>query len=264
MENKKKSFFDEVRFMLANQMIAPNSPQWFNTGLNWAYGIDGPSQGHHYVDHVTGKLTKSASSYERPQPHACFIQGIDEACGYIVYVAGEEASTSLTSLFDGGNGGAVQIFGGKALGGHHFDDGGNIEMWGGHARGGEGGSIVLKTGYGFTTSSGRVSISTVNSGQAGVSGGINIFTGTTSLGNSGHFSVHTGQAHRGKGGTISMHVGEGDSSVGGDVIMQAGKTTDRYTGGFVDITSGYSVPTSSGHITMYHVYIRTVTLIMIQ
>ena len=64
--------------MLANQMIAPNSPQWFNTGLNWAYGIDGPSQGHHYVDHSTGKLTKSASSYERPQPHACFIQGIDD------------------------------------------------------------------------------------------------------------------------------------------------------------------------------------------
>ena len=77
-EEDAKSFFDEVRFMLANQMIAPNSPQWFNTGLNWAYGIDGPSQGHHYVDHVTGKLTKSASSYERPQPHACFIQGIDD------------------------------------------------------------------------------------------------------------------------------------------------------------------------------------------
>ncbi len=77
-EEDAKSFFDEVRFMLANQMIAPNSPQWFNTGLNWAYGIDGPSQGHHYVDHITGKLTKSASSYERPQPHACFIQGIDD------------------------------------------------------------------------------------------------------------------------------------------------------------------------------------------
>jgi ribonucleoside-diphosphate reductase alpha chain len=77
-EDDAKSFFDEVRFMLANQMIAPNSPQWFNTGLNWAYGIDGPSQGHHYVDHTTGKLTKSASSYERPQPHACFIQGIDD------------------------------------------------------------------------------------------------------------------------------------------------------------------------------------------
>ncbi len=56
--------------------VAPNSPQWFNTGLHWAYGIDGPSQGHYYVDFQTGKLTKSKSSYEHPQPHACFIQSI--------------------------------------------------------------------------------------------------------------------------------------------------------------------------------------------
>ena len=62
--------------MLAMQMVAPNSPQWFNTGLHWAYGIDGPSQGHYYVDFQTGKLTKSKSSYEHPQPHACFIQSI--------------------------------------------------------------------------------------------------------------------------------------------------------------------------------------------
>ena len=64
--------------MLATQMCAPNSPQWFNTGLHWAYGIDGPSQGHYYVDFETGKLTKSKSSYEHPQPHACFIQGIND------------------------------------------------------------------------------------------------------------------------------------------------------------------------------------------
>jgi ribonucleoside-diphosphate reductase alpha chain len=64
--------------MLARQMVAPNSPQWFNTGLHWAYGIDGPSQGHFYVDHATGELTKSASAYEHPQPHACFIQGVQD------------------------------------------------------------------------------------------------------------------------------------------------------------------------------------------
>ena len=57
---------------------APNSPQWFNTGLHWAYGIDGPSQGHFYVDHKTGKLTKSKSAYEHPQPHACFIQSVED------------------------------------------------------------------------------------------------------------------------------------------------------------------------------------------
>src|ERR1700710_2172903 len=71
-------FFDELRSMLAMQMSAPNSPQWFNTGLHWAYGIDGPSQGHYYVDFKTGKLTKSKTSYEHPQPHACFIQGIND------------------------------------------------------------------------------------------------------------------------------------------------------------------------------------------
>src|SRR5689334_12287137 len=62
--------------MLARQMGAPNSPQWFNTGLHWAYGIDGPAQGHYYVDHRTGKVRASDSAYEHPQPHACFIQSV--------------------------------------------------------------------------------------------------------------------------------------------------------------------------------------------
>ena len=77
-EADAQAFFDELRYMLAAQICAPNSPQWFNTGLHWAYGIDGPSQGHYYVDFETGKLTKSKSSYEHPQPHACFIQGIND------------------------------------------------------------------------------------------------------------------------------------------------------------------------------------------
>jgi ribonucleoside-diphosphate reductase alpha chain len=75
-EDDARAFFDELRFMLAAQMVAPNSPQWFNTGLHWAYGIDGPAQGHFYVDPATGTLTQSASAYEHPQPHACFIQGV--------------------------------------------------------------------------------------------------------------------------------------------------------------------------------------------
>ncbi|MGB7243090.1 MAG: vitamin B12-dependent ribonucleotide reductase, partial [Sulfitobacter sp.] len=75
-ETDARAYFDEMRYMLASQRAAPNSPQWFNTGLHWAYGIDGPAQGHHYVDYKTGKLTKSKSSYEHPQPHACFIQSV--------------------------------------------------------------------------------------------------------------------------------------------------------------------------------------------
>lgn len=77
-EEDARAFYDELCFMLARQMVAPNSPQWFNTGLHWAYGIDGPGQGHYYVDWKTGKLTKSKSSYEHPQPHACFIQGVND------------------------------------------------------------------------------------------------------------------------------------------------------------------------------------------
>ncbi len=70
------AFYDEIRLMLARQMGAPNSPQWFNTGLYWAYGIDGPAQGHYYVDYRSGELTASTSAYEHPQPHACFIQSV--------------------------------------------------------------------------------------------------------------------------------------------------------------------------------------------
>ncbi|NDW52365.1 vitamin B12-dependent ribonucleotide reductase [Aliiroseovarius sp. PrR006] len=77
-EEDARAYFDEMRHMLASQRAAPNSPQWFNTGLHWAYGIDGPAQGHYYVDHKTRKLTRSKSSYEHPQPHACFIQSIGD------------------------------------------------------------------------------------------------------------------------------------------------------------------------------------------
>jgi ribonucleoside-diphosphate reductase alpha chain len=77
-EEDARAFYDEHRYMLAMQMGAPNSPQWFNTGLHWAYGIDGPSQGHWFVDHWTGELGPSPSAYEHPQPHACFIQSIED------------------------------------------------------------------------------------------------------------------------------------------------------------------------------------------
>jgi ribonucleoside-diphosphate reductase alpha chain len=77
-EADARAFYDEHCYMLAMQMAAPNSPQWFNTGLHWAYGIDGPSQGHFYVDPFSGKLVKAQSAYEHPQPHACFIQSVED------------------------------------------------------------------------------------------------------------------------------------------------------------------------------------------
>src|SRR5579859_6338308 len=75
-EEDARAYFDEMRYILCQQIAAPNSPQWFNTGLHWAYGIDGPAQGHYYVDYRTGKLVASESAYEHPQPHACFIQSV--------------------------------------------------------------------------------------------------------------------------------------------------------------------------------------------
>ncbi len=77
-DDDAKAFEDELSRMLADQRCAPNSPQWFNTGLHWAYGIDGPPQGHYYVDAESGRAKKSESAYERPQPHACFIQQVDD------------------------------------------------------------------------------------------------------------------------------------------------------------------------------------------
>ncbi len=77
-EQDARAYYDEMCYQLAMQMGAPNSPQWFNTGLHWAYGIDGPSQGHFFADHTTGAVSPSKTAYERPQPHACFIQSVKD------------------------------------------------------------------------------------------------------------------------------------------------------------------------------------------
>ncbi|NDV00966.1 vitamin B12-dependent ribonucleotide reductase [Pseudoroseicyclus tamaricis] len=77
-EADARAYYDEMRHMLAAQVAAPNSPQWFNTGLHWAYGIDGPAQGHSFVNPQSDKVEKSTSAYERPQPHACFIQSVKD------------------------------------------------------------------------------------------------------------------------------------------------------------------------------------------
>ncbi|UWX57050.1 vitamin B12-dependent ribonucleotide reductase [Chlorobaculum sp. MV4-Y] len=77
-EEDAQAFYDEVVYMLLAQMAAPNSPQWFNTGLQFAYGINGPAQGHFYVDPVTGETKESEDAYSRPQAHACFIQSVKD------------------------------------------------------------------------------------------------------------------------------------------------------------------------------------------
>jgi len=76
--NDAQIFYDEIVYTIVGQLAAPNSPQWFNTGLHSSYGITGKPQGHYFVDPDTSKLSKSTSAYERPQPHACFILSVDD------------------------------------------------------------------------------------------------------------------------------------------------------------------------------------------
>ena len=73
-----QAFYDEIAYTLVHQVCAPNSPQWFNTGLNWAYGITGPAQGHWVTDAATGETKLANDAYTHPQPHACFIQSVDD------------------------------------------------------------------------------------------------------------------------------------------------------------------------------------------
>jgi len=77
-DDDAEAFCAELQCMLAHQVAAPNSPQWFNTGLHWSYGIDGPSQGHWFVDPESQEPRQATTSYERPQPHACFIQSVED------------------------------------------------------------------------------------------------------------------------------------------------------------------------------------------
>ncbi len=101
-ENDARAYYDEMCYLLASQRSAPNSPQWFNTGLHWAYGIEGPAQGHWYVDSSTKEDKRSVNAYERPQPHACFIQSIEDK------LVGEGGITDLVArealLFKFGSG----------------------------------------------------------------------------------------------------------------------------------------------------------------
>ncbi len=77
-EDDAKAYYEEMCAMLARQIGAPNSPQWFNTGLHWAYGIAGPAQGHYFVDAKSGELTRSTDTYSHPQVSACFILSVED------------------------------------------------------------------------------------------------------------------------------------------------------------------------------------------
>jgi ribonucleoside-diphosphate reductase alpha chain len=77
-ENDAQVFYEELVYSILDQACVPNSPQWFNTGLHESYGITGKPQGHYFVDQNDDQLKRSASAYERPQPHACFILSVED------------------------------------------------------------------------------------------------------------------------------------------------------------------------------------------
>ena len=118
-----QAFYDEVAYMLVSQMGAPNSPQWFNTGLKYAYGIEGPAQGHFYVDSKSGETKESKDAYSRPQAHACFIQSVKDDLvndGGIFDLAVREARVFKFGSGSGTNFSNLRSSGEKLSGGGRF------------------------------------------------------------------------------------------------------------------------------------------------
>jgi ribonucleoside-diphosphate reductase alpha chain len=76
-EDQAQIFYDELYLMLARQVAAPNSPQFFNTGLWWAYGIEGSDTGQWRCDQ-DGLPHRVLNGYEYPQPHACFLTSVSD------------------------------------------------------------------------------------------------------------------------------------------------------------------------------------------
>ncbi|MFT5871908.1 MAG: ribonucleoside-diphosphate reductase alpha chain [Clostridium sp.] len=101
-EEEKIILYDELVYTFLNQMFAPNSPQWFNTGLNLSYGIKGGSLDNFYYDEKEKMIVKSEDAYTRTQASACFILSIqDKLLGK--HSISEQYVTE-TKLFKGGSG----------------------------------------------------------------------------------------------------------------------------------------------------------------
>lgn len=95
-------FFDEIRYIMLKQLWAPNTPQWFNTGLFHSYGINKEGNGSFYYDEKLGRVVEAKSAYERTPASACFITRVEDS------LFGEESLsdhlTTATRLFSYGSG----------------------------------------------------------------------------------------------------------------------------------------------------------------
>ena len=94
--------YDELVYLILDQRFAPNSPQWFNTGLKRSYGIAGEPQEMYYVDPQSGEVVESIDQYTRTQASACFIVSVEDK------LLGEHSISdeyvTETKLFKGGSG----------------------------------------------------------------------------------------------------------------------------------------------------------------
>jgi ribonucleoside-diphosphate reductase alpha chain len=136
-----QAFYDELAYMLLHQMCAPNSPQWFNSGLNFAYGITGPAQGHYFIDPKSGELSKSRDAYSHPQPHACQPYRAPISTPHGPIPIGKIVNDKLVGMevYDGRENGAgttrvvaVKFNGHKPVFRVVLDDGGVVEATGDH------------------------------------------------------------------------------------------------------------------------------------
>ncbi len=101
-EEEGKIFYDELVFAFLNQMYAPNSPQWFNTGLAQSYNIKGKKQGNYYYDEKEKKVVLSEDNYTRTQASACFIISIEDKLLGNHSISNQYVTE--TKLFKGGSG----------------------------------------------------------------------------------------------------------------------------------------------------------------
>ena len=94
--------YDELIYAILAQMFAPNSPQWFNTGLKLKYGISGGQSELYYYDEERGQVVMSEDDYTRTQASACFILSIEDKLLGPHSIT--EGYVSETKLFKGGSG----------------------------------------------------------------------------------------------------------------------------------------------------------------
>ena len=101
-QKEKDIFYDEMVFGLLNQMYAPNSPQWFNTGLKLSYGISGGQNDLYFYDEKQKQVIKSEDTYTRTQASACFILSVEDKLLGDHSIS--EQYVTETKLFKGGSG----------------------------------------------------------------------------------------------------------------------------------------------------------------